>query len=271
MLSEQEIKDYFLLVNSHAKKELGQNFLLNEDITKEIANSLSLQKDDSLLEIGPGLGSLTEFLINKTNKFVAVEYDEKFVRHLGMSFKNSNLKIVKNNILKFKDFEFNKICGNLPYYISTDILDYVISNFTNLEIGVFMVQKEFFQRITAKDKKDIRPLNFLLEYAFNLEKILDVNKNNFFPIPKVDSLVFKISKKKIDNNLFFELKKVLNCCFLNRRKTIFNNLKHFSNIIDVNEILKVSNINQNIRAEDLNLKDFLNITENILKVKNNKI
>lgn len=273
MLNEKEIKDYFLLMNSHAKKELGQNFLTNEKVAQEIVQSLNIEPTDKILEIGPGLGALTEQLINKTAEYTVVEYDKKFVEFLTNSFSSSNIKIVNMNILKFKDFSYNKIIGNLPYYISTEILVYLIKNFTNFEHGVFMVQKEFFDRITTKNKRDKTPLNYYIEYMFDVKKILLVGKNNFFPQPTVESIVFSLTKKEEKESTFAGfLFKIIDILFLNRRKNINNNLKTLIKEEEIRkEIFTNLNLDSNLRCEDLNINDFEKITNEILKVRNLKL
>lgn len=272
MLNEKEIKDYFLLVNSHAKKELGQNFLIDEKVSLEIANSLELKETDSLLEIGPGLGALTCNLIGKTNNYTVVEYDEKFVKFLTMSYGNQNIEIVKNNILKYKDFSFNKITGNLPYYISTDILEFILTKFPNLEIGVFMTQKEFFERITTKNKRDKGPINYLIEYLYNINKILVVPYTSFFPMPTVASIVFKVERKQEKEFSFaMFLYKIASILFINRRKNIANNLKSVLKNEEINLVLEETNISKNLRAEDLTLENLVNLTNVILKLKNRNL
>ena len=269
MLNEAEIKDYFNLVNSHAKKELGQNFLIDEEAIETIASSLELKENDNLLEIGPGLGAITGEVVNKTEKYIAVEYDEKFVTFLNKAYEKTNLQVVKNNILKYKDFEANKVIGNLPYYISTDILEMVLRKFHNLETATFMVQKEFFERITTNDKRVKGPLNYFIEYMYNVEKIMLVKKNCFFPAPTIDSVVFKVTRK-IDKNWTFAgyLFDILNVSFKNRRKTLGNNLKnYFNSSEDFESAFELSNITKTTRAEDLKLEEFISLTEAILKVK----
>ena len=125
MLNRDEIKSYFKLENSHAKKELGQNFLCNQKTIDEIVSLLKLKEDDVLLEIGPGLGALTNDLVGKTKNYTVVEYDAKFVDYLSRAYEGQNIKIVKNNILKYREYDANKIVGNLPYYITSDILLYI--------------------------------------------------------------------------------------------------------------------------------------------------
>lgn len=273
MLTEKEIKDYFLLMNSHAKKELGQNFLLDEECILNITNAIELKKDDRLLEIGPGLGALTGELVNKNKLYVAVEIDKKFIEFLNNAYANTNLIVENYNILKYKNYDFNKVIGNLPYYISTDILNYVIKNFTELEVAVFMVQKEFFDRITTKDKREKTPLNYFLEYLFKVEKLFTVPKSAFFPQPTIESVVFKITKnleKDTDTARF--LFKIIEISFSNRRKNINNNLKHFISDDELRkEIITKSNIELSARAEDLTLDDFVKLTTEILKVGNIKL
>ena len=111
MLNRDEIKDFFKLQNSHAKKELGQNFLCNKKTIDQIIDLCELKKEDKLLEIGPGLGALTNDLIGKADNFTVVEYDAKFVDYLSRCYSEKNVNIVKMNILKFNDFSFNKIVG----------------------------------------------------------------------------------------------------------------------------------------------------------------
>lgn len=266
MLNTEEIKDYFKLVNSHAKKELGQNFLISSYICENIVNLLDIKKEDKILEVGPGLGALTGFLINKSDKYVAVEYDEKFVNFLNNAYSNSNLVVENKNIIKFKDFDFNKVVGNLPYYMTTDILEYLTTRFPNIQIGVFMVQKECYQRLVAKDGKDYNAFNVFLDYLYDVKQCFLVNKTNFFPMPNVDSLVFKISVKKGKELGFARvLYKTAKILFSNRRKTISNNL--YSLVKDkelTKNIVLKSNIKENERAENLTQNDFVNLTNNLL-------
>lgn len=269
MLNKNEIIDFFKLNNSHAKKELGQNFLINEKIIQNIVKELEIKEEDSVLEIGPGLGALTGEIIGKSHDYTVVEYDAKFVDFLGRSYENQNIKIVKNNILKFKEFSANKVIGNLPYYITTDILEYIILNFKNLDMGVFMVQKECLNRILALDGKDYNAINVLIADFYDIKTLFIVKKDNFFPEPNVESVVFKITKKQ-EKNLSFAgiLYKTARILFANRRKTVSNNL---NNIVRNKEltstILLEAGIDQNMRAEQLKIIDFNNLASTLLKYK----
>ena len=268
MLNKEEIIDYFKLVNSHAKKELGQNFLINKDIAESIVNALDIKESDKVLEIGPGLGALTGFVLEKTyDTYKVVEYDQKFVEFLTRSFSDKKIEIVKNNILKEKDFSFNKIIGNLPYYISSEIILKAALEYPLLEKAVFMVQKECYKRIVAKSGKDYNALNVLLDYLFVIKQEINVGRDNFFPAPNVDSLVFSLAKKEEINMSFAGfLYKISKICFQNRRKTIYNNLQSLvKNKEELSLILNKANLKENLRAEELTTSDFIRLTSEIYK------
>ena len=269
MLTRDEIKDYFQLEGSHAKKELGQNFLVNEKTIEEIIQLIDVKEDDILLEIGPGLGALTNNLIGKTKNYSVVEYDAKFVDYLTRAYGEKEINIIKNNILKYKDFSANKVIGNLPYYITSDILLYVAINFGNLEKAVFMIQKEAYERITAKKgTKEYNALNLVLDYVFSITKNMNVSKTSFFPMPQVDSVVLTLNKRKdIDKSLIKPLLICTRAMFLNRRKTIYNNLNCLvKNKDTTNLILEKLGLIPTVRAEELDIKDFIALTNELLNL-----
>lgn len=270
MLNKDQIKDFFALENSHAKKELGQNFLIDLETIDNIVSSLNVIKGERVLEIGPGLGALTNELIKKDINLTCVEYDQKFVNFLNKSYENcKNLTIIKNNILHFKDFSFKKVIGNLPYYITTDILEYIFKNFENLEEAVFMVQNEALNRILTLSGKDFNAINVLIAYRYEIEKLFIVSKNNFFPIPNVDSIVFKIKiKENSDFNFSLALLKVSKILFKFRRKTIYNNLKVIvNNSNELTLLLEKCGLSPNSRPEQLKIDDFIKITNELIENK----
>ncbi len=263
MLSVNEIKDFFKLENSHAKKELGQNFLINEEVIINIVNALEIKDNDNVLEIGPGLGSLTDELVKRTHNLTLVEYDQKFYNFLNKCHEDKNINIIKSNILHFKDYSMNKVIGNLPYYITSDILEFIAKNYRNLEKGVFMIQLEALKRITSLKGKDYNALNIFLEYRYDIKELFKVKKNNFFPEPNVDSVVFSITPKdNSDFNLGNSIYKVSKILFTNRRKTIQNNLKIIIKDKELmDEVLKESNLLPSLRAEDLLIEDYVRLTK----------
>ena len=266
MLDTKEIIDFFTLEQSHAKKELGQNFLINKKVCEDIVNLLSPLNNEKVLEIGPGLGALTDILIKKNYDLTCVEYDAKFVNYLNLAYgKCPNIKIIKNNIIKEKEVGFDRVIGNLPYYMTTEIISFITTKDTILKECVFMVQKECYLRLTSLEGKDFNGINVYLKYMFNINACFDVKKNNFFPVPSVDSIVFKMVRKE-DSSLQFGLKlyKVANCLFINRRKTILNNLNMIvKNKENTAKIISECNLKENCRAEQLTINDFINLT-NIL-------
>lgn len=270
MLTRDEIKDYFKLESSHAKKELGQNFLCNQKVIDGIVELINPQKEDVLLEIGPGLGALTNDLIGKCDNFTVVEYDAKFVDYLSRAYEGQNIKIVKNNILKYKDFNANKVTGNLPYYITSDILLFVAINFKKLDRAVFMMQREAFKRITAKHgTKDYNVLNIVLDYTFKFKQNMIVPSTSFFPKPNVDSVVIAFNRRKdIDESLIRPLLVCTRAMFLNRRKTLFNNLNSLVRNKERSlEIIAQLGYDFNCRAEELKLEDFVNLTKVLIEEK----
>ena len=263
MLSVSEIKDFFLLESSHAKKELGQNFLINEEVISNICNALEIKDSDTVLEIGPGLGSLTDELVKKTHNLTLVEYDAKFYNFLCKCHEDKGITIVKSNILHFKDYSMNKVIGNLPYYITSDILEFIAKNYRNLEKGVFMIQLEALKRICAKNGKDYNALNLLLMYKYDIKELFRVKKNNFFPEPNVDSVVFSITPKaNMDFGFGNTLYKVSKILFTNRRKTIQNNLKTvIKDKETMDKVLSEASLEATLRAEDLSLENYIKLTE----------
>lgn len=267
MLKAEEIKTFFELESSHAKKELGQNFLIDEEIAKNIVNALDIKENEEVLEIGPGLGSLTEQLLKKDINLTVVEIDAKFVKYLDLAFKDK-ITIKKANFLTFTDTHFNKIIGNLPYYITSEILEKIAIEFDGFQEGVFMVQTEALDRILSTKGKDYSPLNILLSYKFNIKKLFKVSKTSFFPMPNVASSVFKlIIKEDIDKEFAKKLYKVASICFVNRRKTLANNLKSFiGNDEALKNIYEKLNFKDSIRAEELSLNDYELLTKELLKL-----
>ena len=269
MLNKEEIKDFFELEFSHAKKELGQNFLIDQKIITEIVNSLSINDNENILEIGPGLGALTSELLAKNINLTVVEYDQKFVNFLNNCYsKNKNLTVIKGNFLTYKDYSFSKLIGNLPYYITTEIIEHILKDFYNFKEGVFMVQNEALNRLLSLKGKDYNALNIMINYGYDVKKLFLVSKNSFFPMPNVDSIVFKIVRKENSDQKFnLSLLKVSKTLFKLRRKTIYNNLKTIIN--DENMIKNVLNsvsLKENMRAEELSVNDFTNLTKELLKL-----
>lgn len=267
----EETKYIIEKYNVNPNKRLGQNFLICEESINKIAEDV--KKDDIILEIGPGLGTLTEVLLNKAKKVIAVELDPKMCKILKERFiAYNNIEIINEDILKV---DINKIApnvkvvANLPYYITTSIITHLLK--TNIKDITILIQKEVADRICATPgKKTAGAITYFVNYYADSFIVADVEKEKFIPSPKVTSSIIKLTKLEKprvevkDEKLFFELIKTN---FTKRRKTIINSL---SSIIDketLKEVLNKLNINCNIRGEELSLKQYADITNTICDLK----
>ena len=251
-----------------AKKSLGQNFLVDRNILEKIV-SVTQITDKTILEVGPGTGNLTSFILKKKpRKIFVVEKDEDLANHLEETFKNQ-LTIINDDILKINEsslFESKvTVFGNLPYNISTEILSKWITNsskdlwFNNL---ILMFQKEVADRIIAKfDTSNYGRLSIISNWKLNVEKICDIKPDCFSPKPKIDSSLLFFSPKKD----FFKIKnpknleKVTRVFFNHRRKMI---KKPFNQLFNGNQkVLDELNINLNLRPQNLDFNTYYKLTE----------
>ena len=249
------------------KKSLGQNFLNNEKILDLIIEKGNINKDDIILEIGPGTGNLTKKIIDKKpHKLIVIEKDNNLSENLYKKF-NKNIKIINEDILNCIDkFKFDrpvKVFGNLPYNISTKILASFIK-IDNLgkffSYFIFIFQKEVAERIIANyNTKDYGRLSILSSWKLNTSKIIDISPKEFYPIPKViSSLIILEPKKKIQYlNKPRNLEYVTNIFFSQRRKMIKKPMKQLFNDYEV--IAKQLKINLNLRPQNLTVENYLEI------------
>lgn len=255
------------------KKKFGQNFLQDNNILEKIANSVSITSNDLVIEIGPGGGALTEKLIEKTNKLVCFEIDTDLKLHLS-KFEDKGAKIVYGDFLKqdvnavISEFTYENlyIVANLPYYITTPIIEKIINDNLLVKNCIFMVQKEVADRLRAeKGTKQYNSLTIFIDYYFEVKKLFDVNRNSFYPRPNVDSSIIslekRINKKVTVNNedIFFKL---IRDAFTFKRKTLRNNLKGY-NLDIIEYILKKYNFDLSVRAENLSIEIFADIANSL--------
>ena len=212
-----------------AKKEVGQNFLIDPKVASAIVDSLEIQPGERVVEIGCGPGSLTYFLAQSEGQIEAIDIDEAMILKTGEDFAScSNVEVKYGNAAKWDYAPYDKIIGNLPYYITSSLIERAILKGDHASKMVFMVQKEAGERITALPKtKDYSPLAILIALTFSVTRIRVVGRNAFVPPPHVESAVYVFSRKE-DISLK-EAEKVYHLattCFLQRRKTLYNNLKN---------------------------------------------
>lgn len=253
-----------------AKKKLGQNFLIDENTIETILDVSDISQDDTIVEIGAGLGFVTEQLVKLAKKVYAVELDEDMVNELD-KINAANLEILHKDILKTDLSQFGqniKVVANIPYYITSPILAHLLGEIDDLENKnrtsisqiVLMVQYEVAKRLIANEKspsKEFGLLSILAQFWADVEFIKKVPAHSFFPAPKVDSAVVKLSIRqepllKLSNYEFF--RKVIKACFATRRKNIKNSLINAGFAKNaVEQTLKDLDIAENIRGESLSI------------------
>ena len=253
------------------KKSLGQNFLHDKNIIKKIIESSELTEDSLVLEVGPGEGALTKELISTKAKIISFEIDKRLEETLA-KIKYDNLTIIYEDFLKIdlknvlKNYKYKKIhlIANLPYYITTPIINKVI-NETEVEEMIIMVQKEVADRFKAKpNTKEYNSLSVFLQYNFEIQLVTIVSKNSFIPKPKVDSAVIKFSRKNEklsakNEEIFFKLVKD---SFKFKRKNLKNNLFDYDLKV-IENVLKTFNKDLTYRAESLTIDEFIKISNEI--------
>tara|TARA_B100001250_G_scaffold53452_1_gene41571 strand:- start:1107 stop:1871 length:765 start_codon:yes stop_codon:yes gene_type:complete len=247
-------------MNVIPKKHFGQHFLINENISKKIADALDLEKSNNIIEIGPGTGSLTKFLIPKSNNLQLIEIDCQAVDFLKKQFPNT--QIIHCDFLKLDlnkiSWENYNIIGNFPYNISTQILFKIIEHRNNIHEVIGMFQKEVANRICSKPKNKTYGIpSVLIQAFFNCEQLFDVDADNFQPKPKVNSAIVKLTR---NHTIYLgckydDFKKIIKSAFAQRRKKIKNALKNFTNLDNVDATLLSK------RAEELSVSDFINLTK----------
>lgn len=255
-----------------AKKNLGQNFLIDNNIINKINDSINAKEDDLIIEIGPGMGALTRVLKEKNANIICYEIDKDMIPYLN-KYVDSKTKVIYKDILEasikedIKDIKFNKlyIVGNLPYYITTSIIKYLISLELSIEEMIFMVQEEVADRFTASyGNSDYGSITLFLNYYFNVEKLFKVSKKCFNPVPKVESAVIKFSKRlnklEVNKDKYFT---IINDSFKMKRKTLKNNLSNYD-FNKIKEILNKYNLSETVRAEELSEEVFVAIA-NVLE------
>ena len=267
-LADKKVISYILKrFNIHAKHRLGQNFLVRADVVKAIAEAAELTEESCVLEIGPGIGILTQALARTGAAVTAVEIDkslEKVLLHTLEPYENINIiyeDILKLNLYELMQGKIWKIAANLPYYITTPILIYLIQTELPISLFVFMIQKEVAARIMASPgTKDYGALTLAIQFYCTAEIVMDVPPSSFIPKPAVMTTVLKLKKRKEpavkvkDKKLFFSMVKI---AFGQRRKVFTNALKAGGiNKTMIDEILRRTQIDGTRRGETFSMQEF---------------
>ena len=276
---EQETRYILNKYNAHANKGYGQNFLIDQNVVDGIIEKAEVNKDDLIIEIGPGLGNLTSPLLENAGKVICIELDPKMVSILTDRFSlYKNFELINDDVLKVdlnkiiadnSEYKSAKVVANLPYYITTPIIMKLLEDKLNLESITVMVQKEVAERLADKPGgKEVGAITYSINYYTNPEIIIDVPRDSFIPAPNVDSAVIKLDVLKepkvnvLDEELFF---KIIKFSFLQKRNTLMNSLSN-SGLIPkdlLEEVLNHLGIDLRVRAEQLTLEDFCEISNYI--------
>lgn len=253
-----------------AKKSLGQNFLRDPSLIEKIIDALSLDTTDTVIEIGPGRGALTRRLLERAGKVIVIEFDRDMIAVLLERFPDAHkLQIVTGDVLDIDLAEVAegsscRLLGNLPYNISTPILQRVIKYRSAFNSSVLMFQREVADRITAPPGgRDRGFLSVLVEDAFETERLFDVPPTAFEPEPKVWSTVIRLRPKQTPiatDEMFY---RVVSASFAHRRKTLLNNLKNLSP--NAADSLRAAGIDGTRRAETLTLDEWKQLTNELTK------
>lgn len=264
-----------------ANKSLGQNFLICEEVVENIVSSSQIKQEDLVIEIGPGLGTLTKYLLEKARKVIGIEVDKKMINILESRFsKYDNFMLLNQDVLKVDlkkliaeekekaNIKEVKIVANLPYYITTPIIMKLLEEELPLESITVMIQKEVADRLMAiPGERETGSITYSVYYYAEVEGVLEVPKESFIPEPEVISKVIKLNIRKkppVEIKRKDIMFRIIKCAFMQRRKTLLNalvNAKVFTNKEEGTKILEKLGIDCNIRPEKLKLEDYANITK----------
>lgn len=266
----------------YANKSLGQNFLVDDNVVKSIVDSADISNEDLVIEIGPGLGTLTNELLQRAKKVIAIELDTRMIRILEDRFSlYNNLEIINEDVLKVdlntiikKEKENNgiksaKIVANLPYYITTPIIMKLLEEKSGFESITVMIQKEVADRLCEiPGGKLSGAITYSVYYYAEAKEVLKVPNTSFIPAPEVDSEVINLKIRKeapvqTDEKKLF---KIIRYAFMQRRKTLTNALSKcdlFKDKEHLRTILSELGINEKVRGEELSLQDFANIVNKL--------
>ena len=258
------------------KKKFGQNFLIDSNILDKIVDASNVCEKDLVIEIGPGIGALSERLVKRCDHLILIEIDDTLIPILEENFSEfDNVTIIHKDVLKvdidklISNYEYDKVrvVANLPYYITTPIVMKLLEECKKIDSITIMVQKEVAQRFIAKaGSKEYGAISLAVDYYTESKIALNVSPNCFIPKPKVDSSVLHMNVKKnidesIDKNLLF---RIIRLAFNQRRKTLINSLVSGNSHIDkakLKSILSKLGFDENIRGEKLSLNNYIDIVK----------
>jgi 16S rRNA (adenine1518-N6/adenine1519-N6)-dimethyltransferase len=269
------LQKYHLRTN----KQLGQNFLVDENILKKTVDYSQITSEDAVIEIGPGIGALTEVLVGRAKKVLVYEIDERFIQVLEneLSYAN-NLQIkhcdflkadITDDLLWFSDCNLVYVISNIPYYITTPIVSKLLKQDFVFQTIILLMQKEVGMRLAAKPStKDYNAFSVFVQFKSKVNIVFEVSKKCFIPQPLVDSVIVQITPNQLDGLDFQEehfLSFVQNI-FQNRRKTLINNIINAYPLtrVESEQALTEQGLNLNVRSESLTSNEIINLYRRII-------
>ena len=262
-----------------ANKNLGQNFLIDDDTVSGIVDAANVSKDDLIIEIGPGLGTLTKELLDRAGKVICIELDKRMIEILNDRFSMyDNFKVLNDDVLKVNLKELieeekvktTKIVANLPYYITTPIIMKLLEERLDIETITVMIQKEVADRlVTAPGTGDTGAITYAIHYYTNPKRVLEVLNTAFIPEPKVNSTVINLEvlkEPKVAVKSEEKLFEVIKTAFMQKRKTLLNalaNSNKYGSKKQICKTLELLSIDNRVRPEKLTLEEFAKIADEI--------
>ncbi|MBN2736463.1 MAG: ribosomal RNA small subunit methyltransferase A [Spirochaetales bacterium] len=274
--SVSEIKDILDKKGLALKKRWGQNFMINRGAREKIVSFLNPTQNEIIWEIGPGLGSMTELLIKSGCRLYCFEIDQGLIQNLKSKWgDNEKFNIIEGDVVKTwqSALEFGTpqgILGNLPYATSSKIISSIIENGQKIERMIFTVQKELAERMTAKPRnKNYSSFSVFCQFSYETEYKGDLKPGSFYPAPEVNSAIIKMTPKTnetnpINTDFFY---KIVRTAFFARRKTLLNNLSKEIPGASLKEVFVKLNLSLQIRGEELSVKDFIVLSNELLQIK----
>lgn len=287
-LSIKVVRDIMERYQLQARKGLGQNFLVDQNILTRIAEGAEIDAQQLVVEIGPGLGSLSRELAARGRGLLAIDIDQRLEPVLAETLAEyEHVRLIFSDILKIdietalmesfqlKEAVSYKVCANIPYNITTPIIFKLLESCPHMESAILMMQKEVAERILAlPGTKDYGRLTIATSYYAKVERVLSVSRHCFYPQPEVDSAVLRFipyNHNRLAPETEMVFKNILNYFFQQRRKIILNSLVNLFKIdkITAEEKLKTLGLDPKLRPENLDLRDYLNLAETFSQINGN--
>lgn len=274
LYSPKIVREIIDLYDFNFKKSLGQNFLIDKNFVDKIVDAADIE-NQNVLEIGPGIGTITYEMAKQAKKVVAIEIDQSLIPILDENLEEfANAKVINQDILKtdlkkLVEEEFNgesfKVVSNLPYYITTPIIEMLITTGLPCDDITIMVQKEVAERMVAGESdKEYSSLSVFIKFYTEAEVITNLPKSVFMPQPKIDSTILNLKLRIYDENVNQDLLfKLVRAGFNKRRKTILNSMSDVIEKDRLKEAFAKVNLAENLRAENLSIDDFINLTNEL--------